>query len=127
MPEVEGELVATYTRAQALADGVLIDISAHATEAGIRVPTAVTLAVWNDYIQLTLAAEKAGNDISGRTRDIVGMCHGAAKRMPNTSELLFELDVVMDRIKPSRVALKAVIGPGDNGEPVLTILERDED
>ena len=121
------ELISVYTRAQALEDGVLVDVSARAKEAGIKLPTAVTRAVWNQYVELTPAAEKAGNDIEGRLWDIVWMFRCAALRSPDTSLLHFELYVVTDRIQPSRVTLKVTCGPGDDGAPVITLLLPDED
>lgn len=41
-----GELIYSYTRAQALADGELVDVSQTAIEAGFRVPVAITRALW---------------------------------------------------------------------------------
>ena len=41
-------VVHRYTRAQAIADGSLVDVSDTAREAGLRLPTALTRAVWND-------------------------------------------------------------------------------
>ena len=41
-----GDVIFTYTRAQALADGVLIDAGALAQEAGFRLPVAITAAAW---------------------------------------------------------------------------------
>jgi hypothetical protein len=123
----EFEIISRYTRAQALEDGTLVDVTERAKEAGIRIPTAVTRAVWNGYVELSEAAKKAGNDITGRLWDIVWMFRCAALRMPNQGELSFDLYVVTDRITPSRVTLKATIDHGDNGEPVFTILLPDED
>jgi hypothetical protein len=40
----ERDLIHSYSRAQAIADGVLIDVSATAREAGIRCPVALTRA-----------------------------------------------------------------------------------
>ena len=40
------EVIHRYTRAEAICDGVLIDASAVAREAGIRYPVALTAAVW---------------------------------------------------------------------------------
>ena len=40
------DLIHSYTRAQAIADGVLVDVSATAREAGIRFPVALTCAVY---------------------------------------------------------------------------------
>jgi hypothetical protein len=44
-----------------------------------------------------------------------------------TSELLFELQCVSESMRPSRVILKSVCGPDDNGDPCITIMLRDED
>ena len=38
----DDDLIYSYTRAQALADGVLVDVSQMASEAGFRYPTAIT-------------------------------------------------------------------------------------
>ena len=40
----EADLIYSYTRADAIRDGVLIDVTATAQEAGIRWPVAVTCA-----------------------------------------------------------------------------------
>jgi hypothetical protein len=40
--EDDDDLIYAYTRAQALADGVLVDVSPMAREAGFRFPTAIT-------------------------------------------------------------------------------------
>ena len=36
-----------YTRAQAIEDGILVDVSETAREAGFRIPVAITRTVWN--------------------------------------------------------------------------------
>jgi hypothetical protein len=118
----ENEIISTYTRAEAIKDGTLIDVTAQAKEAGIRIPTAVTRAVWSDYVALTSAAVQVGNNIEGRLWDILWVFRRAALHMPNRSELPFQLFVVTDHRKPSLVTLKALVGPGDNGKPVITIM-----
>jgi hypothetical protein len=42
----EADLIYSYTRADALRDGVLIDLTATAREAGICWPVALTAAAW---------------------------------------------------------------------------------
>lgn len=121
------EIISRYTRAEALADGTLIDVTARAKEAGIKIPTAVTRGVWNEYVELTPAAVQAGNDLEGRLWDIVWMFRCAALRLPNQRELSFQLYVVTERVRPSLVTLKALVGPADDGEPVITILLPEED
>ena len=45
-----GAPIHVYTRAQAIADGVLVDVSDTARDAGFRVPVALTSAVWADCL-----------------------------------------------------------------------------
>ena len=40
----------SYTRAQAIDDGVLVDMTEWAKETGFRIPVACTAMVWNRYI-----------------------------------------------------------------------------
>jgi hypothetical protein len=51
----------------------------------------------------------------------------AAKQAPKQDTLLFDLFVRSDNRSAKRVTLKAICGPGDTPEPVLTILLPDED
>jgi hypothetical protein len=46
-----GKMIYAYTRAQALADGVLVDVSKMAEKVGFRAPVAVTRTVWQRYIE----------------------------------------------------------------------------
>ena len=48
-----GPVVHTYTRAEALADGVLVDAGLLAKEAGFRWPVALTAAAWADSVAWT--------------------------------------------------------------------------
>ncbi len=48
MVEIFGEPISIYTRAQALDDGFLVDVSELAKEAGFRFPVALTRAAWAD-------------------------------------------------------------------------------
>ena len=44
------ELIFAYTRKQAIEDGVLVDITDTAKEAGLRFPTAITATAWSKYV-----------------------------------------------------------------------------
>ena len=48
-----GEVISTYSRAQAIEDGVLIDAGSMASEAGFKWPVALTSAVWADCVAWT--------------------------------------------------------------------------
>ena len=79
-PFADIPVIYSYTRAQALKDGVLVDVSKLATEAGFTVPTVVTQAVWSDCCEWTAADDKAkrrftGQSATGRTWDVVWMAH----------------------------------------------------
>lgn len=127
MPHETFEVVYSYTRAQALADGVLVDVTETAKELGVKIPVALTHAVWHRYVELTPAAERACNDERGRLWDVLWMFRWAATSSPDASEVVFSLLVVTDSVAPSLVQLKAICGPGDEGEPVITIMLLEED
>ncbi|HSN97079.1 MAG TPA: DUF6573 family protein, partial [Candidatus Nanopelagicales bacterium] len=124
--ELGFEVIIGCTRAQALDEGILVDVSSMARELGFKISVAVTCAVWNSYVMLTAAAQQACNDERGRLWDILWMFRDAIARDPNASEVEFSLYVVTESVEPSLVKLKGVCGPGDNAEPVLTIMLPEE-
>ena len=65
------DLIHSYTRQQAIEDGVLVDVSETAREAGIRYPVALTRAVWARYVEVPLGVEC--QDEEGRLWDILWM------------------------------------------------------
>jgi hypothetical protein len=122
------DLIHQYTRADALRDGVLIDVSETAREASIRWPVALTVAVWAKCV-----AVRPGvlcQDEAGRLWDIVWMLRCAIRGSHDGArELRFGVHVRNDNLErtPPLVRLKAVCGPGDDGEPVITIVLPQED
>ncbi|CAN0618005.1 conserved protein of unknown function [Burkholderia multivorans] len=126
--DVFGKTISSYTRAQAIADGVLVDVSALAREAGFRIPVAVTSAVWADCVAWTDA--DSGKGESGRLWDVLWKGSLAAKRARGAQRIAFELHRVPRggrATQPRPVVLTLHIGTGDNAEPVITILMTDED
>ncbi len=128
-----GEIIFSYSRAQAIEDGVLIDAGAMAKEAGFRVPFALTIAVWDDCVAWSDrdSQEQVHQDQCGRLWDLLFMAaHGIRTSRACGDRLLFELYRV-PRDGQSTAAegttLKLIVGPGDGGEPVMTIMEPDED
>ena len=65
----EADLIHSYTRADALRDGVLIDVSAVAREAGIRYPVALTQAVWERCVAVPPGVRC--QDEAGRLWDVL--------------------------------------------------------
>lgn len=128
----DAEIIHSYSRAEAIEDGVLVDLNAGdlaevVANAGFKFPVACTATVFAKCIDLTPAAKRAGNDIKGRLWDVLWMLKHAIRSSRNTSLINFEVAVVCDRVRPTRIALKAVCGPGDNMEPVITIMFPEED
>ena len=124
----DAEVISSYSRAQAIEDGVLVDVSTVAKEAGIKFPVAMTATVWGQCVEVP---EGVGcQDESGRLWDIVWMFRCAAAKFDGDT-LLFKLYVRnhnRERLtRQDLVTLKAICGPGDNGEPVVTIMTPEED
>ena len=76
-PFAGAEVIYAYTRKDALTDGVQIDVSEVAREAGLKFPVYLTRAVWESYV--TRARWRA---LSGRERPAVGHRVDAALRGP---------------------------------------------
>ena len=128
LSSIFGDVVFSYTRAQAIADGVLIDASELARDAGFRLPVAITSAAWADCVAWGRedSERQVHQDQTGRLWDVLWMAGCAARAAsPSRSELLFELYRVPrdgHTIDAELCQLKLVIGPGDEGEAVITVL-----
>jgi hypothetical protein len=135
MREVFGEPISVYTRAQAIEDGQLIDVSTTAREAGIVWPVALTSAAWADCVEWTDATEArkgyTGQSESGRLWDVLWMLslavRGALRRGLDASQQplyysLLRTSAAGRGVMPRKATLKFMVGPGDQGEPVITVM-----
>jgi hypothetical protein len=121
------DLIHRYSRAEALRDGVLIDVTAVAREAGIGYPVALTSAAWGRCVAAPPGV--VGQDEAGRLWDVLWLLACAARGGPGGPEVRFGVHVRTDnrdRTAPL-VRLQAVCGPGDQGEPVVTVMLPEED
>jgi hypothetical protein len=126
------EVIDVYTRAQAIEDGVLIDITAWAKEYGFKFPVAVTASVWS-LIDDPEGMKCAGQSAKGRGLDVVAMLKMYARRGGTT--IFFPVIFAIHLYKKNgdlhearkTFKLKAVCGPGDNLEPVITVMLPEED
>lgn len=118
-------LIFAYTRAQAIADGVLVDVSEMAKEAGFKYPVALTCTVYGQYVEVP--AGVTGQDEKGRLWDILMMLRWAAAKSQGESEILFQLSVRNDDRKAQLVTLKSICGPNDDATPCITVMLPDED
>ena len=85
-----GEVISTYSRAQALEDGVLVDAGAMAREVGFRFHVALTEAAWSDCVAWTDADSEAQvhQDQTGRLFDVLFMARHAIRSSCNETDRL---------------------------------------
>lgn len=119
-------LIDVYTREQAIEDGVLVDVSTLAKEAGFKWPVAVTKNV--NGVLNDIPEEFDHQDYNGRLWDVLFMGAMAIRKSRGGEELNYsiicqhELVDNEGEIKVERdITLKLVVHGGDNMEPVITI------
>jgi hypothetical protein len=126
------DVIAAYSRAEAISDGVLVDVSQTAKETGIRFPCAMTAAAWETCVawsDVDTEAQGVPQDEMGRLWDVLMVFRHTA-RTTDGDELHFTVLIVPrdGRTKQARsTELRATCGPGDTLDPVITIMLPDED
>jgi len=127
------DVISTYTRAQAIEDGVLVDVTITAREAGFKIAVALTQAAWEDFVAWSdddTMCKGWPQDQGGRLWDVLWMGWLAAKAGDDSDQRTYSFYRVPrpgKARKAVRVDAKMHIGPGDKGEPVLTIMLPHED
>lgn len=120
-PSFWGEPISIYTRKQAIEDGVLVDVSETAREAGWKYPVAITASV--HALINAIPKSQRHQSYTGRLWDVLWMGRLAAKR--GGTEIRYQL--IMHHGRQVYATLKAICGPGDTVDPVITIMLPDED
>ena len=123
-----GEVLFAYTRKQALADGVQVEVTVTGREAGIRFPLFLTRAVFDAYV--TVPPGVTEQDEAGRLWDIVWMTRFALLRArPGVERITVALYVRNDDRAARLIKLIAMCGPLDldNPQPAITVMLPDED
>jgi hypothetical protein len=120
------DLIHRYSRADAIRDGVLIDVSQTSAEAGFKYPVALTAAPWAKCVAVPPGVEC--QDEAGRLWDVLWLLRCAVGRSAG-AEVRFGVHVRNDNRDrtPPLVRLKALCGPDDDGSPCITVLLPDED
>ena len=140
-----GPVIFAYTRAQAIEDGVLVDLTSNAPEgaeikqlvqeAGFLVPVAMTAAAYTEAVLAGTTEDEdgwfifpAGQSNKGRLWDVLMVLRFSARASRNSDRVYFAVDVDTNGDgKHKTVKLWSLVGPGDGGEPVLTIMLEGED
>jgi hypothetical protein len=116
------EIIYSYTREQALQDGVLVDVSSMAKEAGFKHPTAVSAEVWSI---ISAFPDGYGQSVEGRLWDTLFLFRIAASKQAG-QEVHFTIGYQQEG-GVQETALWGWCGPGDTADPVLTIMVEGED
>src|SRR6516164_2345946 len=129
MNNEEFQVVYSYTRSQAIADGLQIEVTKVAEEAGIRFPVFLTRGVYDQFV--TVPPGVTGQDEAGRLWDIVWMLRFAIIRAkPGVTRVPVALYVRNSDSHPARlVKLIATAGAVDIDDPApaITGMLPDED
>lgn len=123
----------SYTRAQSIQNGTLIDAGKLAREAGFTRPVALTSSAWKCCVRWTPddSIRQVDQDEHARLWDVLYMACDAARIDGGSREhLLFPLYRVPrdgHSCSAKEVTLKLAVGPGDDGGSVVTIMLPNED
>ena len=117
--DVFGPTVYSYSRAQAILDGVLVDLSRfEVIRQHWKLPMVCTDSVWSIIED---AIDNCSSDIAGILHDI--SCTAKHQIGRNSGDTLYFKCIIGLHL----VDLKLHCGPGDDSLPVLTLMQLHED
>jgi hypothetical protein len=121
-----GPVLYTYSRSQAVADGLQVEVSKVAEEAGIRFPVFLNRAVYDNFVSVPPGV--TGQDEAGRLWDVWMLRFAIRKAQPGQARLPFALYVRHDNKAPRLIKLVAMCGALDidDPQPTITILTKIE-
>ena len=121
MPDQDWPIIFSYTRKQALLDGVLIDVTADAKAAGFKIPVAIGDNLFHQYVTPPDGLDGEGQSLAGRMHDLLTLAMLAARKGLHQDRVQFFVLFLMKPGKRENVRCVIHVGPGDQGEPVITI------
>jgi hypothetical protein len=123
------KVIYSYSRAQAVADGVQVDITKTAEEAGIRFPVFITRNAFEHCV--TVPPHVTGQDESGRLWDVVWMLRFAILRArPGVDRIPVALYVRNSDHEPARLTKLVAVCSAldiDDPSPAITVMLPEED
>ena len=125
-------VIHSYSRKNMIEDGFLIEVPSDlARQAGFTVPVGILLEVWESCIAWTDedSKQQVPQDEAGRIWDLLNVLRVKAKTCSGDTVRFKLLRVPRDGKSetPTTVELKAIIGPGDDMKPVITVMLPDQD
>ena len=109
------EVISVYSRAQALDDGVLVDVTPIAKKCGFRIHTVITCGV-----KAALCEGKPEDfNLFETVSWLLLALHAEIKKADESTDTI--------HFKHAGLDLWSLVGPGDTAAPVLTIMLEGED
>ncbi|WP_395142742.1 DUF6573 family protein [Armatimonas sp.] len=120
------EIIDSYSRAEAIEDGILVDVSQLAQKAGYRCPVTMTRTLWEDVSYLHLGA---GQTQEGWLISLLNAGYWMARNHPDEPQVHYRMVLPFKERHPklSLYTIKMVMGSGDFGEAVITLMRPNED
>jgi len=128
-PLTGAPIISSYSRKQAVEDGVLIDLSDIACPLFWIWPVACTAGVWQQLVACGVDPEKeseSGATYARRAKQLIVNSWEAAQAQRNDGERPDILKFIADTDAGSTLVW-ARVTPGDDGKPVVTIMLISED
>lgn len=126
--EIFGNVISSYSRQQAIEDGVLVDLMqdemTEVCRQHYKYPIACTSAVFS-IMQKAVENKRWCNDYAGVLHDMLYMSRKKYRELDSTSRVF----VVIIRGAGQKIfhTFKMVCGPDDDGSPCMTIMLTSED
>ena len=125
-------IIHSYTRADAIRDGVLLDITEHAKHFGFKYPVAITATIVNRHINPSEDLSEKGETSENRIGLVLSELYYAIKSMSNSdpqTRIHFNVEFLMDAIDETYETIELIADccPGDTMEPVITIMLPEDD
>jgi len=130
MNAIFGDVIYAYSRAQAIEDGVLVDFSYPESDTApvcrqhFKFPVAATASVFA-VMQKAVDNRNYCNSYAGILHDMLWMSRAAGRKL-DESTVVFPV-IIAGVGRRRNFEFKLVVGPGDQGEPVITIMLPHED
>lgn len=126
--EIFGEPIHAYSREQAIDDGFLVDLMqdemTSVCKQHYKFPIACTIAVF-EVMQKAVENPRYCNSYAGILHDMLWMSRCMGRKL-NESTVIFRV-IIQGAGRSKYHDFKLVVGPGDAGEPVITLMMPNED
>lgn len=130
-------ILKSYTRLQAIQEGLLVDVSEIASTVGFAIPVALTSAAWAACIEWTPSGRvrKMSPELAERVRDLLQQCMQATVECASSWEsdyrfvdggLSFPVQCGTHHSHPIQLTLNAAFPFGRDDELGITIMLPDE-